>query len=94
MSAASENTLTIKVRSQDPVGEYEFSVCKTVRFLLGSSLSLSLSSRERLRLFPKAARRRNASREKERDFHFFIDRNKNARGSSEIETRFHEEDAV
>ena len=45
MSAASENTLTIKVRSQDPVGEYEFSVCKTVRFLLGSSLSLSLSLR-------------------------------------------------
>ena len=30
MSAANENTLTIKVRSQDPVGEYEFSVCKTV----------------------------------------------------------------
>ena len=67
MSAANENTLTIKVRSQDPVGEYEFSVCKTVRFMFsfGSSrrslsLSLSLFARERnitrLWLFPRARR--------------------------------------
>ena len=103
MSAANENTLTIKVRSQDPVGEYEFSVCKTVRFIfsfgfVSLSLSLSLSSRERnsTRLpFPekKLVVVTLRERERERDFHFFIDRD-NARSSSEIETRFHEEDAV
>jgi len=62
MSAANENTLTIKVRSQDPVGEYEFSVCKTVSafyvFSFGfvPSLFLSLSSFIIRLAFPERAR--------------------------------------
>ena len=37
-----ENKLSIKVRSHDPVGEYAFSVSKTVRKYVFSRLDISL----------------------------------------------------
>ena len=53
-----ENKLSIKVRSHDPVGEYEFSVSKTVRKcrrLSSKSISLSHLSSNIIPFFPRAS---------------------------------------
>ena len=52
-----DNLLSIKVRSHDPVGEYEFSVSKTVRKCRLSSKSISLShlSSNIIAFFPRAS---------------------------------------
>ena len=52
-----DNLLSIKVRSHDPVGEYEFSVSKTVRKCRLSSKSISLSHlSSNIAFFPRSSR--------------------------------------
>ena len=53
-----DTLLSIKVRSHDPVGEYEFSVSKTVRKcrrLSSKSISLSHLSSNIIAFFPRAS---------------------------------------